>query len=203
MPAMPEIPDVIRRAIEAQERATGGRISLDRVRDALAADDVDPIPSDADAIAEQDGDWRTLAAVEEPADLSDGEREMIQQSLPLSDGDGISGRYFGADATATERESGVEVELDPDRDDRRPIRPGSLAHQILAQYGGGERLTSYEASLRSSGDWHAKRRESTRLLVRGFLMKDGTKPNDAPSGRPHVDAYRITEAGLSELARLG
>lgn len=112
----------------------------------------------------------------------------------------VTGRYFGKEATATERESGVAVEQD--REPAKPIKPHSLAHHILLLYANGERLTSYEASHRHSGDWHAKRRESTRLLVRGFLVKDGTKPNLAPSGRPHVDAYKITDAGLAELTRL-
>jgi hypothetical protein len=40
--------------------------------------------------------------------------------------------------------------------------------------------------------------------MRGVLEKDGTLPNRVTlAGRDHVDAYRITVAGRTELARLG
>jgi hypothetical protein len=64
-------------------------------------------------------------------------------------------------------------------------------------------MTAYDASVAATGDHHAMRREATRLMERGFLVKDGTLPNKAPRGREHVDAYRITAAGRTELARLG
>jgi hypothetical protein len=130
-----------------------------------------------------------------------GQLSFVDAALAPVVVEAVTGRYFGRDATATERESGVAVEQE--REPAKPIRPGSLAHQVLRLYAAGERLTAYEASMRHSGDWHSKRRESTRLLVRGFLVKDGTKKNKAPSGRARVDAYRITPAGLDELERLG
>lgn len=110
----------------------------------------------------------------------------------------VTGKYFGHNATATERVSGAEIEIER----YGPLKRGKAGHRVLYEYRHGERLTAYEASLRASGDWHAKRRESTRLLERGFLVKDGTKPNEAPSGRPHVDAFVITENGIKELWRL-
>lgn len=122
-------------------------------------------------------------------DLPDPEREY----QPV-----VTGRYFGSTPTTTERESGAAIEIER----HGPLKRGRAGHVVLMQYKYGERLTAYEASLGASGDWHAKRRESTRLLERGFLRKDGTKPNQAPSGRPHVDAFVITSAGLDELRRL-
>lgn len=109
--------------------------------------------------------------------------------------------YFGRNPTATEVESGEAIE----EARRGPIKPGKAEHLVLRTYGRYEepgRMTSYYASWCTVGDWHSKRRESTRLLERGFLVKDGTLPNRAPAGRPHVDAYRITDAGRAELARL-
>lgn len=113
----------------------------------------------------------------------------------------ITGRYFGRGATRTEVESGVEVE----RENVGRLRPGSAGHRALAAFAsfGRRRATAYEASCRATGDYHALRREATRLLVRGFLAKDGVLPNPAPRGRPHVDAYVLTDAGEAEYERLG
>lgn len=107
-------------------------------------------------------------------------------------------KYYGADPTDTERESGEEVA----KDRLGPLKPRGAGHLVLYQFRRGERLTAYEASRIATGDWHSKRREARRLLDRGFLVKYGTKRNDAPSGRPNVDAYVITPAGLDELRRL-
>lgn len=111
------------------------------------------------------------------------------------------GLYYrhGPEATETERESGEIVE----DDNRGPLKPGRNGHRALAAFGDGRRMTAYEASRRACGDYHAMRREARRLVDRGFLAKDGVLPNPAPRGRPHVDAFVITDAGRAELARLG
>ena len=111
----------------------------------------------------------------------------------------LTGKYFGRNATESERESGVEIE----KSNLGQLRQGGAGHTVLFQYRQGARLTAYDASLYACGDPHARRRESTRLLVRGFLKKDGHLPNPAPKGRAKVDAYVITQEGRSELARLG
>lgn len=109
-----------------------------------------------------------------------------------------TGRYSGPNPTQTELWSGTEIEAAR----YGPLKRGKAGHRVLGAYASGVRLTAYEASKVVSGDWHAKRRESTRLYERGFLRKDGTKPNQAPAGREHVDAYVITPAGRQELIRL-
>jgi len=111
----------------------------------------------------------------------------------------ITGRFFGPSPTETERESGTAIE----EREFGPLRQGSAGHRVLAQYNLVIHMTSYAASYLASGDYHAMRRESTRLLVRGLLEKDGVLPNPAPRGRPHVDAYRITPRGRLELKVLG
>jgi len=121
-----------------------------------------------------------------------------ERARPAQQAMNLTGKYHGRDATATERASGTAVEAE----DQGSLKPGSAAHSVLSVYGGGERLTSYDASQRACEDFHARRRESTRLLTRGFLVKDGTLPNRAPGGREHVDAYRITDTGRAELGRL-
>lgn len=178
---MSEIPEPILRAM----RASG--VDVGKVEAALASGE-ELIPSDAELAAEQEAenDWRAQI----PDETDDEDPQLALD---------VTGKYHGHDATETERISGTAVELDR----TGPLRAGSLAHRTLDVYGNGERLTAYEASMRLAGDWHAKRREATRLLVRGYLVKQGTKPNEAPSGRPHVDAYVITDAGRAELARLG
>ena len=186
---MPDVPD----SLIAAMRAAG--VDVDAVL--AQVDERDPIPPDEAAVAEQSGDWRSELPDEPEPDLSEAERAMVQPSL-LEPPALVTGKYHGADATATEEISGAAVEVDR----AGPLRPDSLAHRILAQYRNRERLTAYEASLRLTGDFHAKRRESTRLLERGYLRKDGTKKNEAPSGRPHVDAFVITPAGIEELGRL-
>lgn len=110
------------------------------------------------------------------------------------------GIYHGTEPTATERASGEAIE---DENLGKPLRPGGAGHRALQAFASGERLTAYDASVRATGDFHAVRREATRLLVRGFLVKDGTLVNRAPRGRNQVDAYRITDAGAAELLRLG
>jgi hypothetical protein len=109
-----------------------------------------------------------------------------------------TGRFFGREATETERDAGLAVEAE----DAGPLKPGSAAHSVLTIYGDRTRRTSYDASMAACGDYHARRRESTRLLTRGYLVKSGTLPNQSPGGRDHVDAYVITGAGIEELARL-
>lgn len=108
-------------------------------------------------------------------------------------------RFSGHDATATERASGAAVEAR----DQGPLKPHTAAHSVLDVYADGQRRTSYGASMEACGDYHARRRESTRLVERGFLRKDGELRNPAPAGRKHVDAYVITDAGARELGRLG
>ena len=110
----------------------------------------------------------------------------------------LTGKFHGQDATSTERASGEAIEVE----DRGPLKPGSAGHSVLSVYGDGERHTAYDASLTATGDFHARRREATRLLERGCLVKDGEMPNRAPNGREHVDAYRITNTGREELLRL-
>lgn len=110
----------------------------------------------------------------------------------------LTGKYHGHDATPTERASGEAVEIRA----QGPLKPGKVGHLILREFQTGERMTSYDAGFRAFGYHHKGRRESTRLLVDGFLVKDGTLPNQAPGGRKAVDAYRITDAGRAELARL-
>lgn len=124
------------------------------------------------------------------------ERDPAPALVPPRTG---AGRYSGPDPTLTEAISGDEIEADRDAG---PIRPGGAMHTVLTAYGEGGRMTSYDASFAVSGDWHSKRRESTRLMERGFLAKNGTLPNKAPAGREHVDAYVITFAGRQELQRL-
>jgi len=112
------------------------------------------------------------------------------------------GEYSGRrnPPTHTEEESGQLVfETEPPA---KPPRRGGKQHRILAVYGDWERRTAYDASFEECGDFHAMRRESTRLLVRGYLVKDGVLPNRARGGREHVDAYRITIAGFDALREL-
>lgn len=110
----------------------------------------------------------------------------------------LTGRYVGPEPTETEQASGEQIELD----NQGPMKPGKAGHKVLAEYRDGERLTAYDASLRASGDYHAMRRESTRLYERRLLVKDGTLPNRAPRGRDQVDAYKISDDGRSTLALL-
>lgn len=109
-----------------------------------------------------------------------------------------TGRFSGSNPTRTERESGDAVE----ERDLGPLRPGTVAHKVLRVFGDGQTRTAYHASRESCGDFHGRRREATRLYMRGFVVKRGTLPNPAPSGRSHVDAFVITEAGRAELRRL-
>jgi hypothetical protein len=111
----------------------------------------------------------------------------------------ITGRYHGNGATETETESGIAKEVE----NQGPLRIGGAGHRALSAFASGDRLTAYEASVRATGDFHAIRREATRLVVRGFLRKEGSLANPAPHGRPNVDAYRLTERGVLELRRLG
>jgi hypothetical protein len=109
--------------------------------------------------------------------------------------DPTTGKYSGSEPTGTEKDSGDNIE----RERRGPMKRGGAEHVVLQVYGDGRRRTSYDASFEAVGDFHAKRRESTRLLERGFLQKDGTLPNRALAGRPHVDAYRLTATGRDAL----
>lgn len=111
---------------------------------------------------------------------------------------GSAVRYHGADPTETERESGEAV----DAREQGRLKPNGAGHNVLSVYRLGDTMTSYEASYRAVGDYHSSRRESTRLVGRGFLKKVGTLPNPSPRGRPRVHAYRITDAGRAELRRL-
>lgn len=111
----------------------------------------------------------------------------------------LVGLYYGSAPTTTERESGAAIEIT----NTGPLRPNGAGHRALFAFASGERMTSYDASMRMTGDYHAIRREATRLLARGLLTKDGVLPNKAPRGREHVDAYRITNQGTTELTRLG
>jgi hypothetical protein len=124
--------------------------------------------------------------------------EKVDATRPCSCGAAqpTTGKYSGAGATATEESSGAIIETER----RGPIKRGGAEYIVLTIYADGRRRTSYDASYEAVGDFHAKRRESTRLLARGYLRKDGTLPNRALAGRPHVDAYRITAAGLDALA---
>lgn len=113
--------------------------------------------------------------------------------------DYLTGKYTGPNPTETEAESGAVIE----KERRGPIRAGSVSHRALIAWADREPRTAYDASMKMTGDYHAIRREATRLLERGFLAKHGTLPNPAPRGRKHVDAYQLTPAGDAELARLG
>lgn len=112
----------------------------------------------------------------------------------------LTGKFFRRRANETERESGVAVELR----DQGPLKPGGAGHLILRVFGQypHRTLTAYDASYLAFSEWHARRREATRLVARGYLVKDGVLANRAPMGRPHVIGYRITAAGLAALARL-
>ena len=107
--------------------------------------------------------------------------------------------YYGHTPTETEKESGEKVF----EERQGPLKPGKWGHRTLRVFDGG-RFTAYEASVMLCGDAHGKRREARRLLDRGFLKKDGVKSNVhvAVNGRPHVDAFVLTELGKAELARL-
>lgn len=109
-----------------------------------------------------------------------------------------TGRYHGRDATPTEEESGLAVEVE----NFGPLKPDGPGHLMLLEFGTGDRMTSYEASFRSTANHHAIRREITRLVERGFVRTEGEMPNPAPRGRGNVHAYRITERGRAELYRL-
>lgn len=113
---------------------------------------------------------------------------------------GITGKYFGRDATPPERESGIEIELRA----KGPLKPNSVCHRHLKSYADGQERTSYEAAYMAEGDYHYGRREAERLVKRGYIENTGNLlPNPAPSGRPRVTAYRITDLGRAELRRLG
>lgn len=111
-------------------------------------------------------------------------------------------RYYGADATETERASGEAVH----EREHKTMRRGGLGHRTLSAYVSrdGQRTTAYHASYAICGDYHLHRRESTRLLARNppLLVKVGTMPNPAPGTNKHVDVYEITAAGREELRRL-
>lgn len=150
---------------------------------------------DLDAVdVDAEPDWVTINPEYVPPPSSDPDPPAWSH-LP-SDRDG---RFSGHDATPTEHASGAAIE---DRD-QGPLKPQTAAHSVLDVYRDGESRTSYGASMEACGDFHARRRESTRLVERGFLRKEGTLPNPAPAGRKQVDAYVITTAGVNELARLG
>lgn len=96
----------LRRAMEAQARATG-RIDVRKVDEQLAAGN--PIPPDADVVAEQTGNWRAMLPdkgdVAEQQDLSEAERAMIEsrgEQLRLDPARDMPGRYH-ADGPDTER----------------------------------------------------------------------------------------------------
>lgn len=125
--------------------------------------------------------------------------ELDGLSAPRATEPPVTGKYFGPNPTGTERESGTQIEYE----NRGPLKAGGAGHRVLSEFATGERLSAYEASFRASGDYHAMRREATRLAVSGFVRKDGEVPNPAPRGRKHVDAYRITLDGEAELRRLG
>lgn len=126
-------------------------------------------------------------------------REEANRLLRRS-GQTAAAAYFGVNPTATEAESGTAIA----EDNAGPLRKGSAGHRALAAFAAFDRrVTAYQASQRATGDYHALRREATRLLVRGFLRKDGVLPNPAPRGREHVDAFVLTDAGRTEIARLG
>jgi len=110
-----------------------------------------------------------------------------------------SGKYSGKDPEPTEKESGDAVE----RREQGKLKRRSAGHLVLYQYRDRERHTAYDASFMATGDYHSKRRESTRLFERGFLVHDGTLPNQADAGREHVQAFRINGSGMLELVRLG
>ena len=152
-------------------------------------------------IAQRKAEAAARAAAEEAPVAEAAAKPVATDPAPSLLDEAPSGRYSGPNPTETERESGSAIEARGEDD--APLRKGGAAHMVLAVYVDGQRLTAYEASHAASLDWHAKRRESTRLLEKGFLVKSGTKPNLAPAGRPHVDAFVITEAGLAELRRLG
>lgn len=110
-------------------------------------------------------------------------------------------KFYGADATDTEREAGEAVA----KKRQGPIQKGGALHLALQAFGDGERKTAYDASVQAAGDYHAIRREATRLaddFDPPMLQREGTLPNQAPRGRD-VQAFRITPHGSEQLRRLG
>lgn len=150
---------------------------------------------DLDAVdVDAEPEWVTVNGEYVPPSSSDPDPPAWSH-LP-SDRDG---RFSGHDATATEYASGAAVE----ERDQGPLKPQTAAHSVLDVFRDGQNRTSYGASMEACGDFHARRRESTRLVERGFVRKEGTLPNPAPAGRKQVDAYVITTNGVKELERLG
>lgn len=170
-----EMPEYVRKAMQAQ--------GVDP--DALP-DPVDP-PDDEEVAPPV-----TVGSVDEFAGIF-GEPEQLDIPLP------VTGKFAGSDATDTEWEAGAAKEVE----DAGPLKPGLLGHQTLLVFGREERLTAYEVSYRMCGDYHGRRREVRRLFDRGFVAKAGTMVNPSVNGRDHVDAFVITDAGRSELRRLG
>lgn len=76
---MPDVPESLISAMKA------AGVDADAVL--AEVDEHDPIPSDEWAVADQQGDWRAQMPDEEPEDLSEKEREIIEQAS-LLDGDG-------------------------------------------------------------------------------------------------------------------
>lgn len=145
-----------------------------------------------------DRTWPTEAEADGSDHLADTHNPETPRPAALTQPP-TTGRYTGPNPTATEAASGTAVEAR----EAGPLRKGSAGAAVLDVYACTERaMTSYEASMLAAGDFHSRRRESTRLLERGYLEKTGTLPNPAPSGRRSVDAYRITGAGLAEARRL-
>jgi hypothetical protein len=110
------------------------------------------------------------------------------------------GRFYGPDATPTERAAGEAVE---EREEGH-LNPGSVGHAVLLLgFGDGLPRTAYEASVATCGNPHDRRREATRLMGRGYLRKNGTRPNRWAPGARDVDVYVLTANGRAALDRLG
>jgi len=82
--------------------------------------------------------------------------------------------------------------------------PNKVGHRALWEFRDGRVKTAYEASLLACGDPHGMRREVRRLYMRGYVaLMPYTLPNPAPRGRPAVEAWKISDAGVSYLLQHG
>lgn len=141
--------------------------------------------------------------VEQAALFTGGAVNPDGRSSPFEPGGGAGeapGRFYGHDATETERAAGEAVEAR----DAGQLRPQSLGHRVLLLgFGDGVARTAYQASVEVCGNPHDRRREATRLMARGYLRKVGSRPNLYAPGGKLVDVYVLTTNGRAALDRLG
>ena len=88
-----------------------------------------------------------------------------------------------------------------DSDPKKPMRPGGASHRVLLvfAFANGRAMTAYEASHLACNDYHGKRRSSPPVRAGLLELMSYTLPNPAAEGRPAVEAWKITQAGLDWL----